>query len=453
MATYLNVPGESQTRALVEFPPSSHRRRLGIVTALVTLSLLGGALSASALAAGSRLPRVGVAAGTRFAVGNRPAALRATVRRTVRTRMPATQQAELAASDGAPGDQFGGGNNDVVAIFGSTAVIGAPGKNSHTGAAYVFVRSGSTWKQLAELTASDAAGGDNFGYAVSIYGSTIVVGEPSQNFGTGAVYVFTGSGSTWSQRAELTASDGSRGSGFGRSVALYGSALLVGADGSNEAYVFTGSGSSWSEPAVLVSPLGVRNGDGFGWSVALHNSTALIGAPSTNSGTGTAYIYGRTSTGAWTKRAALTASDGTSGDELGYSAGLTGSSALVGAVFAHATGAAYVFTHTATGWSEQTELRASDGAGGDNFGTSVSIYYFGQAAATGAVVGANGKNSSAGAAYAFTSTGSGWSQLGKLKASDGAPGDSLGTSVALYGRTAIVGAPGHDSSTGAAYEF
>ena len=84
-----------------------------------------------------------------------------------------------------------------MAISGSTAVVGAPGKNSNTGAAYVFTRSGSTWSQRAELTAADGAAGDGFGYAVALSGSTAVVGAPYKS----AAYVFTGSGGTWTQLA------------------------------------------------------------------------------------------------------------------------------------------------------------------------------------------------------------------------------------------------------------
>ncbi len=116
---------------------------------------------------------------------------------------PALQQAELTASDGASGDFFGGS----VSISGNTVVVGAPGKNTNTGAAYVFVRSGTTWTQQAELTASDGVSGDSFGWSVSVYGNTVVVGSPWQNINTGAAYVFVRSGTTWSQQAELTASD------------------------------------------------------------------------------------------------------------------------------------------------------------------------------------------------------------------------------------------------------
>ena len=93
------------------------------------------------------------------------------------------QQAKLTASDGAIDDYFGWS----VAISGSTVIVGAPYNTSQIGAAYVFTRSGSTWAQQAELNAFDGAVGDEFGYSVVISGPTVAVGAPS---GVGAVYVF-----------------------------------------------------------------------------------------------------------------------------------------------------------------------------------------------------------------------------------------------------------------------
>ena len=96
------------------------------------------------------------------------------------------RQAELTASDGVSGDELG----RFVAISGSTAVVGAPRKNRVTGAAFVFVRSGTTWSQQAELTASDRASGDDFGVSVAVSGSTAAVGAPFKHSNTGAGYAF-----------------------------------------------------------------------------------------------------------------------------------------------------------------------------------------------------------------------------------------------------------------------
>src|SRR6202023_3439997 len=117
------------------------------------------------------------------------------------------------------------------AISGATVVVGASNKNSNTGAAYVFGRSGTAWSQQAELTASDAAVNDCLGWSVAISGSTVVVGAPNKKSNTGAAYVFVGSGTAWSQQGKLTASDAAVNDTFGWSVAISGSTAVVGAPG------------------------------------------------------------------------------------------------------------------------------------------------------------------------------------------------------------------------------
>ena len=103
------------------------------------------------------------------------------------------------------------------------------------GSAYVFTRSGTTWTQQAKLTASDGAADDYFGYSVALSGDTALVGaywdDVGANYDQGSAYVFTRSGTTWTQQAKLTASDGAAGDHFGHSVALSGDTALVGATG------------------------------------------------------------------------------------------------------------------------------------------------------------------------------------------------------------------------------
>ena len=141
-------------------------RVLARTTALAVMMTVGASCGiASASSTPHRPARHGVhaAAGSGLTLAQAPAGLRAAVRRTLG--VPAAsaggafQQGTLTASDGAAHDNFG----YSVAVSGSTAVVGAYGKNSSTGAAYVFMRSGSTWTQQAKLTASDGATHDNFG--------------------------------------------------------------------------------------------------------------------------------------------------------------------------------------------------------------------------------------------------------------------------------------------------
>ncbi len=122
------------------------------------------------------------------------------------------------------------------------------GRASFQGAAYVFVRSGSSWSQQQEVTANDGAASDRFGYAVAVSGDTAIVGADGKASNQGAAYVFVRSGSSWSQQQEVTASDGAASDRFGDAVAVSGDTAIVGADGkaSNQgaAYVLVLQGMS-----------------------------------------------------------------------------------------------------------------------------------------------------------------------------------------------------------------
>ena len=382
-----------------------------------------------------------------------------------------TQQAQVTASDGKAHDAFGGS----VAVSGRTIVVGAPPHpysppNQGRGAAYVFVQSGGTWSQQAELTASDGAAGDAFGASVAVDGNTIVVGAPlhavglNQSPGQGAAYVFVQSGGTWSQQAELTASDGASWDSFGNSVAVSGTTVVVGAvhhkaSGINEpgpgaAYVFVQSGGTWSEQAELTASDGFSD-ELFGTSVGVSGNTAIVGATrqtvGMNVNQGAAYVFAA-SGGTWSQEAELTASEGTAYDYFGASVALSGNTALVGAPL---QGAAYVFEGTGTTWSEQAQLTPSDGTQSNQFGSSVAVS--GSTAVVGAYCQTVGSNVDQGAAYVFVQSGGTWSQQAELTASDGAAIDSFGASVGVSGTTAVVGSASHTVGTnvnqGVAYVF
>jgi hypothetical protein len=333
------------------------------------------------------------------------------------------------------------------------------------------------WIQQQELTAADGADGDVFGYSVAVSGQTAIIGAAGKtignNSGQGAAYVFNCSGTpcTWTQQQELTASDGARDDEFGNSVAVSGNTAIIGAWGKNSlylpeapetavapqgaAYVFTCSGTPciWTQQQELTAADGA-SGDEFGNTVAVSGNTATIGAPYKNSYQGAAYVFTCSATPCtWTQQQELTAADGASGDVFGYSVAVSGNTAIIGAIGNNSSrGAAYVFTCSGTPctWTQQQELTASDDAGGDVFGTRVAV-----SGAT-AVIGAPGKtignNSLQGAAYVFTCSGTPctWTQQQELTAADGASGDVFGLRVDVSGNTAIIG---NNSSQGAAYVF
>ncbi len=287
--------------------------------------------------------------------------------------------------------------------------------------------------EQAKLTASDGVWPTGFGSSLAISGDTIVVGAPSKqvgtNFGQGAVYVFRQAVGGWAsgtEIAKLTASDGAGGDGFGTSVAISGDTIVV------------GCGCPRGNPMLPVPG-------------------------------GAAYVFTE-SVGGWangTETAKLTASDGAAGDGFGFAVAISGDVIVVGAGGDDGRGSAYVFAEPAGGWAGGTEtakLTASDGAGGDFFGTSVAI------SGDTIVVGAWSDDLASGimaprdhgSAYVFNEPIGGWAtgtQTAKLSASDAVPNGMFGRAVAISGDTIAVGAIGAPVSVadpgdpGSAYVF
>ncbi len=306
---------------------------------------------------------------------------------------------KLAASDAALGDHFG----RSVAMSGDYAIVGAPADDdngSSSGSAYIFSRNqggSDNWGQVAKLTASDGAAIDQFGYSVAISGDDAIVGAYSDDdngSSSGSAYVFSrnqGGSDNWGQVTKLTASDASAEAWFGYSVAISGDDAIVGALGdaaAGSAYVFSrnqGGSDHWGQVTKLTAADGSA-GDNFGGSVALSGDYALIGADhdgdngSYNSGS--AYIFNRNQGGSdhWGQVTKLTASDGSAGDQFGYSVAISGDDAIVGALNdddnGSDSGSTYIFSRNQGGsdhWGQSTKLTASDGSAGDQFGYSVAI--------------------------------------------------------------------------------
>ena len=381
---------------------------------------------------------------------------------------------QLIASDGATNDQFG----YSVALSGDTALVGAPfddvGTFTDQGSAYVFTRSGSIWIQQAQLTATGGAANDRFGYSVALSGDTALVGAYLDDIGAngdrGSAYVFTRTGATWTQQAQLTATGGAANDQFGIAVALSGDTALVGAwlddvvinSNQGAAYVFTRSGTTWTQQAQLTASDGAAN-DNLGFSVALSGDTALVGVPFDDVGAkadqGSAYVFVRTGA-TWTQQAQLTASDGAAGDNSGYSVALSGDTALVGAyhddVGVNADqGAASVFVRSGATWTQQAQLTAFDGAPGDNFGYSVALS--GDTALVGAWFDDVGPNANQGSVYVFTRSGGTWTLQAQRTATGAAANDQFGCAVAVSGDTALAGLYGGEvganGNQGSAWTF
>jgi hypothetical protein len=350
----------------------------------------------------------------------------------------------LTGSDTATADYFG----SSVAISGTTAVVGAPNHAANAGRAYVFTQTASGWKPAAELKGSDTVADDYLGSSVAIWGTVAVVGAPGHAAHAGRAYVFTKTASGWKQTAELKGSNTVAGDSFGVSVAIAGTTAVVGAwnhSRSGRSYVFTKTISGWKQTAELKgSDTGGR--DGFGGLVAISGTTVVVGARDHANYAGRAYVFTKTASG-WKQTKELKGSDTVAADEFGYSLGVSGTTVIVGTPLSSSrTGRAYVFTKTASGWKQTAELKGSDTAAGDALGTSVAI------SGTTVVVSAP-DHASAGRSYLFTKTASGWKQTAELKGSDTVANDYFGSSVAFSGTTAVVGASDHAASAGRAYVF
>jgi uncharacterized delta-60 repeat protein len=359
------------------------------------------------------------------------------------------EQAHKFASDGGPSDWFG----YSVAISGDTAVVGAAGDDAQKGSVYVFVRNGTAWTQQQKLTASDGSADEAFGKSVAITGDTVIVGAFADD-GKGAAYVFTRSGTVWSEQQKLTASNGATGDRFGWSVAVNGDTAVVGStihsSARGSAYVFTRNGTVWSQQQELTASDGAAN-DIFGVSVELAGNTTVVGASQDDLSRGSAYVFVRSGT-VWSEQQKLTASDGAGNDLFGASVSMSAETAVVGAYGDDsAKGSAYVFTRSGTVWSQQQKLTASDGAANDSFGWSVSV------SGDAAIVGAYLDDSNKGSAYVFTRSGVVWTQQPKLTGSDSLADDLFGFAVAISGSSSIVGSYGDDTTggmeAGSAYIF
>ncbi|MHC4976809.1 MAG: FG-GAP repeat protein, partial [Planctomycetota bacterium] len=369
---------------------------------------------------------------------------------------------KLLAPDAAAGDSLG----YRVALSGDTLLLGAPGVDdagAGSGSAYVYRWSGGGWMFEAKLAASDAAGGDAFGAAVAIDGDTALIGahrDDDAGLSSGSAYVFVRSGTTWTEQTKLAASDATGGDHFGFAVALDGNTALVGANedddvaGSDQgaAYVFVRTGASWAEQDKLLAS-DATSSDQFGRSVALDGDTALIGAVGNDDGgsaSGSAYVFVR-SAGSWTEQAKLKAGDSAADDIFGSSVAIDGDTALVGAQLDDDAGgidqgSAYVFVRSAGSWTEQAKLTADDGDFEDYFGYSVALD--GDTALIGAWGDDDSGGSDQGSSYVFTRAGTMWTQQARLMDSDGGTNDFFGAGVALEGDTALIGASGDTDAGG-----
>ena len=462
----------------------------------------------------------------------------------------------LKASNPRANDHFGNGgtlegHGVAMSGDGNTLAVGAPyesggakGVNGNqkdtsvysSGAVYVFIRTGEGWSQQAYIKASNPGQGYKFGHFVSLSqdGNTLAVSayfEASAAKGingnqndksipqAGAVYVFTRTGTSWSQQAYIKASNTGEaavgdqlgdGDQFGFSIGLSadGNTLAVGAigedsgakgidgdqndnsqPGSGAVYIFTRSGSTWSQQAYI-KPSNTDTNDLFGYAVGLSADGNTLAASSYDEdssareingvmdknrrGSGAIYIFTRTGANKWAQTAYLKAHNAEAGDSLGYDIAISqdGNTVVGGAgdedcfspginppgcdndlKLDSSTGAVYVFFRSDGKWTEQAFIKSSHPSKEDWFGSRLNLSGDGNTIAVGAQLenggskGINGNQEDlsaedSGSVYLFTRTGTTWTQKAYVKASNAKAYDEFGSAMALSkdGKLIAIGA-------------
>jgi len=388
--------------------------------------------------------------------------------------VPFVQEAKLVAAPAQAGAAFG----FALAASDDTVVVGAyledTAGGTDAGAAYIFVRSAGSWVQQQRLTASDGAALDQFGRAVAVSGDTVVVGalqaDHAGGSDAGAAYVFVRTGTTWREQAKLTAPDAAPDDQFGFLVTISGNTLVAGShldDNQNgpeagSAYVFSRSGTAWTMEQKLVAPDGIAD-DRFGFPLALDGSTLVVGSYRNDTAggvdTGSVYVFVRAGTG-FTLQQKLAAPDGAPDDQFGRWVSvsrdtLVASSILDDNANGADAGSAYVFVRSGSAWTLQQKLTADDGAESDQFGRSVAVS--GELLAVGAYLDDTAAGPDAGTAHVFLRSGTTWTARWRLAPADTAAGDLLGRAVAFSGSAVVVGSEGSDlpagQDAGAVYVF
>lgn len=387
------------------------------------------------------------------------------------------QQKTKLVGSGGKGSNVNLGWAVALSANGNTAVVGGPGDASGTGATWVFVRSNGGWTQQGgKLVGKSAIGAAEQGLsaAVSADGNTLIIGGPYDHSSVGAAWVFVRSGTKWKQQAKLIGGSAVGAAQEGTSVALSadGNTAIIGGPEDNSstgaAWIFTRSGTTWTQQGGKVVGTGGAGVSEQGTSVTLsaNGNMAMVGGPSDSSGIGAAWFFTR-SGGIWTQQGNKLVGTGWStcfsctphqGDSVVLSSdGKT--AAMGGHADNHDIGAAWVFTRSGTTWTQQ---------GGKLVGAGYAAplawpyVYQGQAVALsgdGNIVLSGGPidNTYVGATWVFTRSAGKWTQEGKKLVGTGEKGGSAsqGQAVALSsdGNTALVGGHNDNANLGAAWVF
>ncbi len=361
------------------------------------------------------------------------------------------------------------GRSVALSSDGDTALVGAPGAGAG-GTASVFTRSGTTWTQLgSKLLGGEASAGANFGASVALSGDgeTALVGAPQDEGGHGSVWVFTRSGAGFTQQGvKLTSGEAVNGH-FGSSVAISGdgdTALIGGARGRDgagaSAWVFTRTGSTWTQQGEPLTVAAESVSGHIPARVALSEDgdTALLGALIGEGKKASAWVFTRAGEGFSEQAGPLTGVGESVSTHVGSSFALSGDgdTALIGAARDEGLkGGAWIFTRAGASWSEAGELDGGETGSTSRFGYATALSSDGDTALVGAPAYGTERNY-LGTSWVFARGAQSWtrSEDGLLGEEEVNRGD-FGESVALSGdgRTALIGAPRYGLRAGAAWVF
>jgi hypothetical protein len=416
----------------------------------------------------------------------------------------------------------------AVSVSNEYAIVGAYQEDenesdfiavSNAGSAYIYYQNqggSGNWGRVKKITASSRSVSDQFGFSVSISGNNVVVGaifedhdvtESNSVSNAGAAYIYSrdqGGSNNWGQVKKIIASIRTVNDEFGRSVAISGNHVIVGAhqddESATDSFTLTNSGSAyiykqdqsgtnnWGQYKKITA--GVRGGsDFFGYAVGMSGSTILVGSYSededeselnavTNAGASYFYHENQGGTGNWGQFQKTVILGRTTLDGFSTALAIDGDYAVIGAYNDDedasgsapmlGAGSAYIFKQINGVWTQIKKITATVRAAGDNFGYSVSIFgnYI--------VVGANLEDedatesnnlNGAGSAYIFKKDEGGtdnWGFIKKITASTRGGNDNFGIAVSIYGNYIIAGAYVEDedvnesntkSGSGSAYIF
>lgn len=367
----------------------------------------------------------------------------------------------LTAADGSALHHFG----VAVAIDGNTAIVGAPGwpsaPDARPGAAYVFTHNGTAWVERSRLTASDGQHDEEFGNSAVLVGNVLAVGavsarrgnpgDPDFVYGAGAVYIYTGSGATWSQETKLMPADLVSNNYFGLDLAFDGETLVVGAPdasmGHEAVYFYTRHAGGWDEPVKFDGPDQTANND-FGLAVAVAGDLALVGATGIDCCDATAdftegivYVFARHG-GVWSPAGTLSPDDGRPGDGFGCDIAFDGVTAVVAACQAYGLapmlpGYAYVFSRAGNTWTQTARLEPEGDATGSFGIRAVAL------AGDQLVLGwpSAPPDGSTDRLYPYTRDGATWTADDPIESPDGPEDTDFGWHLALSETHLLVGAP------------